>query len=75
MQKSGQDTYKPRYLAEVGYRGKIDMNFIRADGSGFTVSDVEMRDPRLKPVPARTYNQSTAPNGRWMLLPAIDFSE
>jgi hypothetical protein len=53
-------------------RGKVDMNFIRKDCSGFMVHSVASEDERLEKV---SYKQSyISTSNHWSLLPSTDYS-
>jgi prepilin-type N-terminal cleavage/methylation domain-containing protein len=52
------------------FHGGIDKNFVRSDGSAFTVQRVVSEDPRLSKVPRKLSASSVASD--WVLLPPAD---
>ena len=61
------------YFAPTNWRGPIDMNFCREDGSVFRMNRVIYNDPRLSHVPYKwdNYNNGSL-NTNWSLLPNIE---
>lgn len=57
------------------YRGPVDMNFGRPDGSVFRISDVEVDDSRLEKVDYKYGNNTVGLQTAWSLLPSVDYAE
>lgn len=54
------------------YRGALDLNFVRGDGSAFRIIDIGVDDDRVSRIHYKWSNASKSLSNRWPQLPASE---